>query len=95
MSKESRFMWKELVLKDVNILERPGKSSLTFVDVVDPQTYESSGQYLYLPEDRNEQIPPKGTIVDVYTKPGMYNGRPAISFASVQASKPMGANKVS
>lgn len=84
----SRFVWKGLVVKDVNIVERAGKAPLTFVDVVDPQTYESSGQYLYLPENRSEQCPPRGAVVDVYTKPGIYNGRPTINFASVQISKP-------
>lgn len=84
----SRFIWRELVVKDISVIERNGKAPLTFVDVVDPQTYESSGQYIYLPEDRNEQLPPRGTVVDVYTKPGLYNGRPTISFASVVASKP-------
>lgn len=88
----SRFTWKELVIKDVRILKREGKSDLIFVDVVDPGTYESSGQYLYLPEDRNEVCPPVGTVVDVYTKPGIYNGKAAISFASVVASPvPIGA----
>lgn len=92
---KSRFVWKELVLKDVSVLDRPGKTPLTFVDVVDPNTYESSGQYLYLPVDRGEQLPPKGSLVDVYTKPGTYGGRPAISFASVTLSKATGAQKVS
>lgn len=84
----SKFIWRELVVKDINVVERPNKSPLTFVDVVDPQTYETSGQYIYLPQDREEQLPPRGTVVDVYTKPGLYNGRPTISFASVVASKP-------
>lgn len=92
---ESRFVWKGLVVKDVNVVERQGKTPLTFVDVVDPETFESSGQYLYLPEDRSEQVPSRGTVVDVYTKPGIYNGRPSIQFASVKPSKPMGAAKVS
>lgn len=84
---DSRFMWKGLLIKSVNVLEREGKSDLTFVDLVDTATYESSGQYLYLPDDRSEELPPPGTLVDVYTKPGTYNGRPSISFASIKPSK--------
>lgn len=91
--KESKFMWKELVLKDVNVVKREGKSDLVFVDVVDPNTYESSGQYMYMPVDRAEVLPPVGTIVDVYTKPGNYAGRPSINFGSVQASKPNAVQK--
>jgi len=91
---DSKFVWRELVIKSVNVIERQGKASLTFVDVVDPKTYETSGEYLYLPENRNEVLPERGTVVDVYTKPGMYNGRPNISFASVVASKAL-ATKVS
>ncbi|MND45555.1 hypothetical protein D3C76_316220 [compost metagenome] len=87
--KVSKFMWSGLVLKDVNVLQRPGKSDLIFVDVVDPNTYESSGQYLYLPVDRNEELPPVGTVVDVYTKFGNYQGKASINFASIKASKPM------
>lgn len=83
---KSKFVWRELVLKDARRVDRQGKSPLIFVEVVDPKTYESSGQYLYLPEDRNEQLPPIGTVVDVYTKPGLYNGKNTISFASVTTS---------
>ncbi|WP_263560719.1 hypothetical protein [Paenibacillus polymyxa] len=93
MGIQSKFVWKELVIRNINVLERQGKSNLIFVDLIDPQTYEASGEYLYMPEDRSEQLPPKGTVVDVYCKPGMYNGRPNLSFASVVASK--AANKVS
>lgn len=79
----SPYSWKGLVIKDINIVERAGKANLTFVDLIDPETYETSGQYMYLPEDRNEILPPKGTKVDVYTKPGMYQNRATISFASI------------
>ncbi|MNW41504.1 hypothetical protein D3C74_186450 [compost metagenome] len=91
----SKFAWRELLLKDVQVIKSKKGTDLVFVDVVDTKTYESSGQYLYLPVDRNEEIPPVGTIVDVYTKPGQYQGRPSINFASIKASKPAAQTKVS
>lgn len=89
----SRYMWKGLTLKSVNKIERAGKSPLLFVDLIDPLTFETSGEYLYMPTDRNEELPAVGTIVDVYTKPGMYNNRATITFASVKASS--GVSKAS
>jgi hypothetical protein len=90
----SKFMWQDLVLKNVNVVKREGKQDLTFVDLVDPNTYESSGEYLYLPTDRNERLPMAGTHVDVHTKPSMYNGRASISFASIKPSQVPSASKV-
>lgn len=79
----SKFVWRGLVVKEVRNVARNGKSNLVFVDLVDPATYETSGQYMYMPDNKNEIPPRQGDKVDVYTKPGMYNGRANLTFASI------------
>ena len=91
---KSKFVWNDLVVKEVRPVPRPGKSDLVFIDLVDPVTYESSGQYMYMPENRSEVMPRQGDVVDVYTKPSLYNGRASITFASIQPSKTAAASKV-
>lgn len=89
----SKFTWLGVTIKEVRTVPRPNKTDLVFVDLVDPVTYETSGQYMYMPEDRNEMMPRKGDVVDVYTKPGLYNGRASITFASIQPSKTLATSK--
>ncbi|MNY19876.1 hypothetical protein D3C86_1533330 [compost metagenome] len=80
---KSKFVWSGLVVKEVRNVPRNGKANLVFVDLVDPATYETSGQYMYMPDDKTEAPPRQGDVVDVYTKPGMYNGRANLTFASI------------
>ncbi|OMD76576.1 hypothetical protein [Paenibacillus odorifer] len=89
----SKFTWLGVTVKEVRSVQRPNKTDLVFVDVVDPVTFETSGQFMYMPEDRNEMMPRKGDVVDVYSKPGMYNGRASITFASIQPSKTLATSK--
>ncbi|MEK3837930.1 hypothetical protein [Paenibacillus sp. FSL R7-0128] len=79
----SPFVWNGLVVKEVRNVPRPGKSDLVFIDLIDPATYETSGQFMYMPENRNEVAPRQGDRVNVYTKPSNYQGRASITFASI------------
>ncbi|OBZ15170.1 hypothetical protein A8L34_29590 [Bacillus sp. FJAT-27264] len=90
---KSKFVWRNVVVKEVRNVPREGKSNLVFVDLVDPSTYETSGQYMYMPEDRVELPPRQGDVVDVYTKPSMYQGRASITFASIVPAAASTASK--
>ncbi|MFD5022365.1 hypothetical protein ACFWMP_26025 [Paenibacillus sp. NPDC058367] len=90
----SKFWWYGVTVKEVNVVNRPNKTPLIFIDLIDPSNFESTGQYMFLPEDRAEQAPRKGEVVDVYTKPGTYNGKPSFTFASIVPSKTVAASKV-
>lgn len=79
----SPFVWNGLVVKEVRNVPRQDKTPLVFIDLIDPATYETSGQFMYMPENRNEVAPRQGDKVDVYTKPSIYNGRASITFASI------------
>lgn len=90
---KSKFAWLGVTVAEVRIVPRAGKTDLVFVDLVDPVTYEKSGQYMYMPEDRTELMPRQGDVVDVHTKPSLYNGRASITFASIVPAKTTQAAK--
>lgn len=87
MGNNTKYVWTGLVIQDIKAISRQGKQDLRFVSLIDPQTYETSGEFMYMPDDRAEQLPPKGTKVDVYTKPSTYQNKASIMFASIVPTK--------
>jgi hypothetical protein len=84
--------YENLVLKSVDVIERENKNPLVFVEFIDTDTFESTGQIIYLKEDMNinyisslkslEKKPVKATV-----QINTYNGRSSLSVLDLQPIK--------
>ncbi len=76
---------KKTILKKVNVIERQGKSPLTFVDFVNPDTYESTGDFIFI----NNKIPVEtlkamiGKEVKASIEIGSYQGRQSFTCVDI------------
>lgn len=71
-----------LVLSNVNQVKREGKNTLTFVEFVDPVTYERTGDLMV---SNDCVLPPKGTKCLVTLQVSPYGGRGSVLVGQVEA----------
>lgn len=82
--------FKKVTVKSVNILEREGKKPLAFVNLVDLETFETTGEMLYLKKDVTlkdlmELKSLERKNVKATLQIGMYNNRPSINIVDLVA----------
>lgn len=80
--------YKTVAVKKVNLLEREGKKPLVFIELVDPESFESTGEMMYLNQDADlnalmslkslERKKVKATL-----RLGTYNNRPSVNITNV------------
>lgn len=80
--------FKNVVVKDVRVWERQGKAPLAFVDFVDTDTYQTTGDMLYLKENTtlNDLLKLqdlKKKKVKVVLQLGIYNNRTTINVSDI------------
>lgn len=80
--------FKNVVLKDVRIWEKEGRKSLAFVDFVDIDSYQTTGDMLYLKENTttNDLLKLKDLVkkkVKVVLALGIYNNRTTINVVDI------------
>ncbi|MED4350878.1 hypothetical protein P9265_00830 [Schinkia azotoformans] len=80
--------FKNVVVKGVRVLERPGKAPLAFVDFVDTDTYQTTGDMLYLKENStlNDLMQLKSLEkkkVKVVLQLGIYNNRTTTNVVDI------------
>lgn len=82
--------FKNVAVKKVNLLEREGKKPLAFIELVDTETFESTGEMMYLNQEAtlNDLMALKALErkkVKATLKMGTYNNRPSVNVVSVTA----------
>ncbi|MEC1715002.1 hypothetical protein [Schinkia azotoformans] len=80
--------FKNVVVRNVRVWERQGKQPLAFVDFVDTDTYQTTGDMLYLKENStlNDLMQLKSLEkkkVKVVLQLGIYNNRTTINVSDI------------
>lgn len=81
--------FEKLVLKEVKVVERNEKSPLIFVEFVDADTYQTSGELMFISDTQkaHDVTPLKLQQVKATLELSIYNNRTSIACKEIRAVK--------
>lgn len=82
--------FSNVVLKSFNVFQREGKATLYFVEFVDAQTFETTGEMMFLKKDFSQadalqmaKLEKQKVRAEIRVSP--YNGRSSVACVDIQA----------
>lgn len=80
--------FKNIILKDVKLVNREGKKPLCFVNLVDTDTHDHSGDIMFMSEDRDFNVYTlealQGLKVKAKLTLSIYNNRPSLTVSKIE-----------